>query len=43
MLAAAIALTEAAVFLAMIINLYRAKKTLDSDKFSLLKEGEQND
>jgi NADH-quinone oxidoreductase subunit K len=34
---------EAAVFLAMIINLYRAKKTLDSDKFSLLKEGEQND
>ncbi len=34
---------EAAVFLAMIINLYRAKKTLDSDRFTLLKEGERND
>ena len=34
---------EAAVFLAMIINLYRSKKTLDSDKFTLLKEGEIND
>ena len=39
----AVIAAEAAIFLAMIINLYRAKKTLDSDKFSLLKEGEQND
>ena len=34
---------EAAVFLAMIVNLYRSKKTLDSDAFTLLKEGEIND
>jgi len=34
---------EAAIFLAMIINLYRAKKTLDSDKFNALREGVQND
>jgi len=34
---------EAAVFLAMIVNLYRAKKTLDSDRFTMLKEGEKND
>lgn len=34
---------EAAVFLAMIVNLYRAKKTLDSDRFTMLKEGEIND
>ncbi len=34
---------EAAVFLAMIVNLYRSKKTLDSDRFNLLKEGARND
>jgi len=34
---------EAAVFLAMIVNLYRSKKTLDSDRFNMLKEGEIND
>jgi len=34
---------EAAIFLAMIINLYRAKRTLDSDKFNALREGVYND
>jgi NADH-quinone oxidoreductase subunit K len=34
---------EAAVFLAMIINLYRAKRTLDSDRFNALRQGVQND
>ncbi len=35
--------SEAAVFLAMIINLYRSKKTLDSDRFNALREGARND
>jgi NADH-quinone oxidoreductase subunit K len=34
---------EAAVFLAMIVNLYRAKRTLDSDAFNSLREGAYND
>ena len=34
---------EAAVFLAMIINLYRSKRTLDSDRFDALRQGVQND
>jgi len=34
---------EAAVFLAMIINLYRAKRTLDSDAYDSLREGAFND
>jgi len=34
---------EAAVFLAMIVNLYRAKRTLDSDAFDSLREGAYND
>jgi len=34
---------EAADFLAMIINLYRRKKTLNSDNFSALREGARND
>ena len=34
---------EAAVFLAMIVNLYRAKRTLDSDAFNSLREGAFND
>jgi len=35
--------SEAAIFLAMIINLYRAKRTLDSDKYNALREGVYND
>ena len=34
---------EAAVFLAMIVNLYRSKRTLDSDAFNSLREGAFND
>jgi len=35
--------SEAAVFLAMIINLYRANRTVDSDTFNKLREGVYND
>jgi len=34
----AVIAAEAALFLAMIIHLYRAKKSIDSDKFVKLKE-----
>ncbi len=34
---------EAAVFLAMIINLYRSHRTLNSDTFNKLREGVYND
>ncbi len=34
---------EAAVFLAMIVSLYRARRTLDSDTFNALREGAFND
>ena len=35
--------SEAAVFLAMIINLYRANRTVDSEHFNALREGAYND
>ena len=35
--------SEAAVFLAMIINLYRANRTVDSEQFNALREGVYND
>jgi len=35
--------SEAAVFLAMIINLYRANRTVDSEHFNALREGVYND
>jgi len=35
--------SEAAVFLAMIINLYRANRTVDSEHFNALREGVCND
>jgi NADH-quinone oxidoreductase subunit K len=34
--------SEAAIFLAMIVHLYRANRTIDSDSFHKLSEGEQN-
>ncbi len=34
---------EAAVFLAMIINLYRSHRTLNTDTFNKLREGVYND
>lgn len=34
---------EAAVFLAMIINLYRSHRTLNADTFNQLREGVYND
>jgi len=34
--------SEAAVFLAMIVYLYRENRTIDSDSFHNLSEGEQN-
>ncbi|HIP18050.1 MAG TPA: NADH-quinone oxidoreductase subunit NuoK [Sulfurovum sp.] len=34
---------EAAVFLAMIINLYRSHRTLNADSFNKLREGVYND
>ncbi len=39
----AVIAAEAAVFLAMIVKLYRTKKTLNSDSFSALREGARND
>jgi len=35
--------SEAAVFLAMIVNLYRANRTVDSEHFNALREGVYND
>ncbi len=34
--------SEAAIFLAMIVHLYRENRTIDSDAFHTLSEGEQN-
>ena len=34
--------SEAAIFLAMIVQLYRKERTIDSDAFDTLSEGEQN-
>jgi len=34
--------SEAAIFLAMIVQLYRKERTIDSDDFDTLSEGEQN-
>ena len=34
--------SEAAVFLAMIVHLYRENRTIDSDAFHALSEGENN-
>lgn len=35
--------SEAAVFLAMIVTLYRANRTVDSEHFNALREGVYND
>ena len=38
----AIAAAEAAIFLSVIILLYRSRKSLDTDVFNILKEGENS-
>jgi len=42
LLMVAVIAAEAALFLALIIHLYRAKRSVDSDKFNKLGEGQQN-